>query len=197
MSTTDHNRLVSPEPTDEQLMVAFQGGDEAAFAVIYYRHRPGIEGYFVNRLRSSLLGDVEDLVQTAFAKLAAASKKYAVVQSNNYVSTLLYKIANSLVYDHLRRRLAAKRDCRREETPVHAKMIDADGEMREAARRNVSELLDCLPPFEAQVVRMKALEGYTGKAAAEALGVRQTTFDWYYLKARRRLESLVSDEDAA
>jgi len=197
MSTTDHNCVVSPEPTDEQLMAAFQGGDKAAFAAIYHRHRPSITGYFVKRLHGALLGDVEDLVQTTFTKLAVASKKYAVAQSRNYVTTLLYRIANSLVHDHLRRRLAEMRDCRREETPVHAKMIDTERETRETARRDVYELLDCLPPFEAKAVRMKDLEGYTGKAASEALGIKQTTFEWYYLKAHKRLEALAAEDVAA
>jgi len=194
MSTTDHNCLVNRELADEQLMVAFQGGDREAFATIYYRHQSDLEGYFVNRLHSTLRGDAEDLLQRAFARLARFCKKHPVVQSSNYISTLLYKIAASLVKDHLRHRLAAKRDCRREETPVHAKLIDVEGENRNAACRKIDDLLECLPPLEAKAVRLKALARYTGKAAAEAMGIKLSTFDWYYRKAQERLKEIAAWE---
>jgi len=190
MSTKDDIPSSAPEPTDEQLMVAFQAGDHAAFATIDYRHRPGITGFICNELYGGLRQNVDDLVQDVFAKLLEARDSYTVVYSNNYVANFLYRTAFSLVKDHLRRQLAQKRDCRRNKLPIHSKLIDGRGAERDAARREVADLLEYLTPAEAEAVRLKDLEEYTGKDAAAALGIRQTTFEWRYLKAHKRLEQI-------
>ena len=41
MSPKDDIPSSASEPTDEQLMAAFQAGDRAAFTTIDHRHRPG------------------------------------------------------------------------------------------------------------------------------------------------------------
>jgi RNA polymerase sigma factor (sigma-70 family) len=183
----------APEPTDEQLMAAFQAGDQAAFDTIDHRHRPGITGFICNELHGGLRQNVDDLVQDVFAKLVEARDTYTVVYSNNYVANFLYRTAHSLVKDHLRRQLAQKRDCRRNALPLHPKLIDSKGASRDAARREVADFLEYLTPAEAEAVRLGDFEEHTGKSAAEALGISQSTFEWRYLKAHKHLEQIAAD----
>src|SRR5689334_18164600 len=52
--------------TDEELMLAYQGGDEGAFLVLYERYASRIYGYFQGRLRNRTLTD--DLFQQCLLK---------------------------------------------------------------------------------------------------------------------------------
>ena len=59
---------------DEELMAAYQKGDEGAFLVLYNRYAPKFYGYFQSRVKSR--SQVDDLFQQAFLKLHKSRATY-------------------------------------------------------------------------------------------------------------------------
>lgn len=60
--------------SDEELMEAYQQGDDAAFAALYRRHAEKIYGFLMNRLRDRPFAD--DVFQAVFMKLHATRAHY-------------------------------------------------------------------------------------------------------------------------
>ena len=90
----------SIEATDEYLARAAYGGDEAAFELIFERHRrrvAGVVGRFFNRPER-----IEELVQDTFTKLYFALGDYSPMRGASF-STWLSRIAINACYDELRK----------------------------------------------------------------------------------------------
>ncbi|HEV8484788.1 MAG TPA: sigma-70 family RNA polymerase sigma factor [Blastocatellia bacterium] len=88
------------EVTDEYLARAASGGDEAAFELIFERHRrrvAGVVGRFFNRPER-----IEELVQDTFTKLYFALGDYSPMRGASF-STWLSRIAINACYDELRK----------------------------------------------------------------------------------------------
>jgi RNA polymerase sigma-70 factor (ECF subfamily) len=60
--------------TDEELMVAYQEGNDRAFSVLYNRHSGKLFGYLKNKLKDSHLA--EDVFQATFLKLHRNRSRY-------------------------------------------------------------------------------------------------------------------------
>lgn len=60
--------------TDEELMLAYQYGDEVAFTILYRRHSARIYGYLVKKLGDRRKAD--DVFQNAFLKLHRSRSQY-------------------------------------------------------------------------------------------------------------------------
>ena len=60
--------------SDEELMLLYQGGDDAAFGILYQRHERKVYSYLHKRLRSS--EEVAEVFQNTFFKLHRQRNKY-------------------------------------------------------------------------------------------------------------------------
>jgi RNA polymerase sigma factor (sigma-70 family) len=60
--------------TDDELMLAYQLGDEAAFTVLYTRHSAKVYGYIKSKLRSEEIS--RDVFQATFLKLHRSRRLY-------------------------------------------------------------------------------------------------------------------------
>ena len=88
------------EATDEYLARAASSGDEAAFELIFERHRrrvAGVVGRFFNRPER-----IEELVQETFTKLYFALGDYSPMRGASF-GTWLSRIAINVCYDELRK----------------------------------------------------------------------------------------------
>jgi RNA polymerase sigma factor (sigma-70 family) len=63
------------EPTDEQLMVSYQLGDEAAFAVLYRRHSSRVFQFIRKRISEDAAA--RDVFQQVFMNLHRSRSKYS------------------------------------------------------------------------------------------------------------------------
>ena len=102
LNIADSNpELTGPiEATDEYLARAASTGDEAAFELIFERHRrrvAGVVGRFFNRPER-----IEELVQETFTKLYFALGDYSPVRGATF-ATWLSRIAINTCYDELRK----------------------------------------------------------------------------------------------
>jgi RNA polymerase sigma factor (sigma-70 family) len=83
--------------TDEELMVAFQQGDAAAFDVLYQRYRGTLFRFLVRQAGNASTG--EDLYQEVWMTLIRQRERW---QPAATLKTYLFHIAHSRLVDHFR-----------------------------------------------------------------------------------------------
>src|SRR5690606_39343792 len=86
-----------PEPSDEALMLAYRGGDVAAYETLYGRHRLRLYRFLLRQLRDAALAD--ELFQDIWQKLIAARATWTPEAA---FATWLYRIAHNRLTDHWR-----------------------------------------------------------------------------------------------
>ena len=86
------------ERTDEELMLAYAGGDLLAFEMLYRRHRGTLYRFLLRSLRQR--ADADELFQETWSRAVAARERYRVEAK---FTTWLLQIAHNLVIDRFRR----------------------------------------------------------------------------------------------
>src|SRR5712692_509431 len=123
-------RMIQRRPTDEELMLTYQGGSKEAFEELFARYRTRLFNYFRRSLGDPVQAD--DLLQTLFLQVHRARHTY---QPAAAFSTWVYTIARNLVRDALdkerveRARRVTTRTSQRapdeEPVPVEERIADA------------------------------------------------------------------------
>ncbi|HVT33911.1 MAG TPA: RNA polymerase sigma factor [Rhodanobacteraceae bacterium] len=86
------------EKTDEELMLAYAGGDLLAFELLYRRHRGMLYRFLLRTLRHR--ADADELFQDTWSRLVAARERY---RPEAKFTTWLLQIAHNLIVDRYRR----------------------------------------------------------------------------------------------
>src|SRR5215212_11337835 len=84
---------------DEQLMLAYAGGDAAAFEALYARHKGPLYRFVVRSVKAR--GEAEELFQDVWMRAIEARERYAPQAK---FTTWLYTIAHNRLVDHWRAR---------------------------------------------------------------------------------------------
>jgi RNA polymerase sigma-70 factor (ECF subfamily) len=84
--------------SDEELMLSYRGGDEAAFEMLYRRHEKPLLNFFYRIVMNAV--EAENLCQETFFRIVRAKKKY---EATAKFKTWLFQIALNLCRDRLRR----------------------------------------------------------------------------------------------
>ena len=87
------------EATDEELMLAYRGGDAAAFETLYSRHRARLFRFVLRSVKARALA--EELYQETWMRVIEARGRYA---PKARFTTWLYTIAHNQLVDHWRKR---------------------------------------------------------------------------------------------
>jgi RNA polymerase sigma-70 factor (ECF subfamily) len=87
------------QQSDEELMLLYQGGNEAAFEVLYWRHQHGIFNFICHFIGESG-NQAEELLQDVFLKVVKSRKRY---EPSAKFTTWLYQIARNGCIDHFRK----------------------------------------------------------------------------------------------
>ncbi len=126
MATTfrmPYPRAMAPEETtDEDLMLAYGGGDLLAFETLYRRHRGTLYRFLLRSLRHR--ADADELFQETWSRVITARERY---RPEARFTTWLLQIAHNLVVDRFRR---ARPHASDEETEAVMRMLDAPEEER-------------------------------------------------------------------
>jgi RNA polymerase sigma-70 factor (ECF subfamily) len=88
----------SPDP---QLTEAICSSDAAAFKILFYRYYEQLYYFLCQRIHSSDLA--RDFVQEVFTRVWQTRER---LDSKQSIKAYLYRIANNLVIDHLRKRVS-------------------------------------------------------------------------------------------
>jgi len=83
--------------SDEELMLAYAGGDAAAFDLLYARHKGGVYRYLLRHCRQSAIAD--ELFQDVWSNLIRARESYAPTAK---FTTWLYRLAHNRWVDQIR-----------------------------------------------------------------------------------------------
>ena len=105
------------ERTDEELMLAYAGGDMIAFETLYRRHRGTLYRFLLRSLRQR--ADADELFQETWSRAVAARERY---RPEAKFSTWLLQIAHNLVIDRFRR---SRPHASAEETDLLFSRLDA------------------------------------------------------------------------
>ena len=148
------------EKTDEELMLAYAGGDLLAFEMLYRRHRGTLYRFLMRSLRHR--ADADELFQDTWSRLIAARERY---RPEAKFTTFLLQIAHNLVVDRFRRLKPQASD---EETEAVFRQLDApESDQPERAltefeqRRRLQIALEELPE-EQRVAFLLRIEGGLG-----------------------------------
>jgi len=88
---------MQPEPTDEELMLAYGVGDAGAFELLYSRHRGPLFRFLLHQVREH--GTAEELYQDVWQRVITARQRY---RPEARFSTWLFQIAHNRLTDHWR-----------------------------------------------------------------------------------------------
>ncbi len=175
---------------DASLMLAYAGGDAAAFDTLYARHSGGSYRYFLRSLRNP--GLAQELLQDLWMNVIRARDTY---EAQARFATWLYRMAHNRLIDHYRRssvvELVALEDEESGSTPIQV----ADGapgpEASAAARQSAGRLLqlvEALPAAQREAFLLQEEGGLSLAeiAAATGAGVETVKSRLRYAMARLR-----------
>lgn len=175
------------DPDDDvSLLVAYRGGDTAAFERLYTRHATSIRLLCLRHLHSEASAD--DVVQETFLRLVRGAER---IERGFNVRAWLHRVAANLCIDLLR----AQRRCPGTEEDGNAmRYLPAQqrSEQPEAAfemtwmRETVMRVAAAMPPRQRAALVLRELEGLTYNAIAEVLELSPGAVETLLFRARRR-----------
>ncbi|MFT5126772.1 MAG: RNA polymerase sigma-70 factor (ECF subfamily) [Rhodothermales bacterium] len=171
----------SPD-TDESLLAAYRGGDEAAFQALFERYEERLLAYLV-----TLCGNLElarDLTQEAFLRLATRPPRMLF---GGRVQAWLFRVGRNLAMDQFRKPmiLSAER-----ESPLspHEELARQDDNAQ------LHRLLDALPEDLRHIVCQRLFAGRSFREISAADAIPMGTAMWRMHRALGLLRRQLRDE---
>lgn len=186
---------------DLELVKKCQAGDSRAFEDLVARHRGRVYAMIQGMVKNE--ADAWDLSQEAFVKVWKALPKF---EARAKFSTWLYRIVHNVVYDWLRKRKIETSgefdDGLMKESQVAAgSRTTPSREARpdealsnEELRGKIEGALQQLSADHREVILLREVQGLDYKEIAEALEISMGTVMSRLFYARKKLQSLLSDE---
>jgi len=177
--------------SDDQLLVLFRAGDEAAFGVLHDRYRPRLLAYARQMLGGSS-SDAEDVLQDVFLR-AAHTLRYD--ERPVALRAWLYRVAHNRCIDQLRRPAPDDADILAVNRGPGIDTLDA-AERREDLRRLVADVR-ALPEQQRSALLMREMEGLSYQELADALGASVPAIKSLLVRARVGLVEANEARDTA
>ncbi|HET9032532.1 MAG TPA: RNA polymerase sigma factor [Dokdonella sp.] len=163
------------ERTDEELMLAYAGGDLLAFEMLYRRHRGTLYRFLLRSMRNHR-ADADELFQETWSRAVAARERYRVEAK---FTTWLLQIAHNLVIDRFRR---SRPQASAEEAEIVFNQLDApENEQPERVlsefeqRRKLQIVLEELPEEQRVTFLLRIENGLGLEEISEVTGVGRET----------------------
>jgi RNA polymerase sigma factor (sigma-70 family) len=179
------------EPADEILMLAYAGGDAAAFEQLYSRHRGRLYRFLLRQLRDPALAD--EYFQDIWQRVIVAREGW---KPEAAFTTWLFRIAHNRLTDHWR---ALKH---RPPAPVDgeeraARVPDPDTPERNLSdfeqRRRLQLALAELPDDQREVLQLRLEQELTLEEIGEITGVGRETVKSRLRYAMDKLRTRLSE----
>ena len=149
---------------DEELMLAYGGGDAAAFETLYKRHRGRLYRFVLRAIKQR--STAEELFQEVWIRVIEARTRYA---PQARFTTWLYTIAHNLLVDHWRKKGLSLVSLDNEDAPSESANPARQAEGREAVGR-LLQAIEALPPAQREAFLMHEEGGLTVAEIAAATG---------------------------
>jgi len=161
-----------PEPSDEELIEAFRGGNQAALEQLIIRYQPNVYRFGVRMCRDP--EDAKDILQDTMLTVARSLHNFRGPAST---STWLYSIARSFcAKKHRKSKFAPRETSLDSEAGPEASAISGPGRTPEEAMagRQVEDALEQairdLKPEDREVLLLRDAEGLSAAEVAEVTG---------------------------
>jgi RNA polymerase sigma-70 factor (ECF subfamily) len=89
--------MLGPQPSDEDLMLAYGAGEAGAFDTLYARHKGGVYRYILRQCRNA--GIADELFQDVWMNAIRVRASYAPTAK---FTTWIYTLAHNRIVDHWR-----------------------------------------------------------------------------------------------
>lgn len=162
------------DKTDEELMLAYAGGDLLAFEMLYRRHRGMLYRFLLRNLRHR--ADADELFQETWSRVVGARERY---RPEAKFTTWLVQIAHNLVIDRFRRQ---RPQASAEETDTVLRQLDApESEQPDRAlgefeqRRRLQRALEELPEEQRIAFLLRMESGLGLEEIGEITGAGRET----------------------
>ncbi|MEJ7798512.1 MAG: sigma-70 family RNA polymerase sigma factor [Solirubrobacteraceae bacterium] len=173
--------------TDDQLVVRFRSGDDAAFSEIHRRFRPALTA-FARRMLHASGRDAEDVVQDAFIR---AYRGLRVTDRPMTLRPWLYMIVRNRALDELR---APQRSDVYDDQVAMRAVPEADPAQCFAERDEMRQLvteIGRLPERQRIALVMREFDGRTHAETARALHTTVPATKSLIVRARSNLQAAV------
>ena len=164
--------------TDEELVVSYACGNNAAFDVLLERYKQSLYTYILFTVRHN--GLAEDIVQDTFIKAITTIKQGRYTETGRFKAWLM-RIAHNLMIDYFRQK--------KNENTISNDDYDLDlwnssslGEdtvevelVRTEVLSDVKKLVACLPDAQREVLEMRYYKDLSFKEIADRTGVSINT----------------------
>lgn len=189
------------EPTDASLVERSQAGDYEAFDTLVTRHRGRVYAMIQNMIKNE--ADSWDLAQEVFVKVWKALPKF---EARARFSTWLYRITHNVVYDWIRKRkletvgelddnlMSRERIATGSATTPSGQARPDEAMERGELRESIEEALQRLSPEHREVILLREVQGLEYKEIAEVMECSPGTVMSRLFYARKKLQTLLTDE---
>lgn len=166
------------EMTDEQLALAYIGGDNKAFDLLLSRTQSKLFTYIMFVVRDPDVAN--DIFQETFVKVITKLQQRKYTNSGKF-SAWLVRIAHNVIMDWYREQ-RSERIVEPTEgndlSNLNSELLDMNVEnqfVNDQVLRDVRKLMDMLPPTQREVCYMRFYQEMSFKEIAEATGVSINT----------------------
>ncbi len=182
---------------DDKLVKAAKKGDENAYSKLVQKYERPLHFHILKMIKES--GQVEDLVQEAFAKAFNSLGSY---RSTYAFSTWLYRIATNHTIDYLRKK-------KLQTVSIHEPVDTNEGEMkrqiadekaqadrrilRKQRQKNVRRAIEELPDKYRDVIKLRHMREKSYKEISEELTLPLGTVKAHIFRAREMLYKALKD----
>ena len=189
--------------TDEALIVRFQGGDRAAFAILVKRHQTAIYSFALRNVRDRTVA--EDIVQECFVRVAQSAAEF---KADARFTTWVYTIVRNLCIDHARkaalRRHPSLDEARRGDEGDGPTLGEQTADTRGRAdvertalgtelKARILAAIDALPPEQREVYLLREISNLRFKEIADITGQPENTVKSRMRYALERLQEALKD----
>ncbi len=164
--------------TDEELVVLYAGGNNAAFDALLNRHKSGVHSYIYFMVRNKELA--EDIFQETFVKVIMTIKQGRYTENGKFKAWIT-RIAHNLVIDSIRQE-RNENTISNDEVEVdlfnNIKLCDGTVEdclVRRQVLSDVKKLIRHLPDNQREVLEMRYYQDLSFKEIADITGVSINT----------------------
>lgn len=177
---------VTDERTDDQLMVAFMAGDDAAFDELYVRCKSKLESFIGAHV--DVHADAQEIFSEVWFRVVRA-RQTSSYRSSDTFRAWIYTIANNLIRDFYRKTARTPATLDIEAAGMEDTMSHPDGGRRHEQRAEVLRYLGCLEGLsEVQREAHKRLAfGFTYEEIAEHTGAKFETVKKRLAAATRKI----------
>lgn len=191
--TTSTQATAAIEPTDAELVAAFNSGQARAFSDIVRRYHPRL--IFIARRYAKNEQDVQDIVQEA---LFRAARSLHTFRQESSLSTWLHRLVLNAGHDHMVRRrrsthmsLDDDEKINKDVNPLlaHDPTVNVDRSIM------LREVVSRLPAAQRRALLLIDVAGLTVERAAREMGVQPGTVKSRRARARRALHKQLTETE--